>query len=218
MSTEDFSQAGTLQLARELVRCSQRFERMVYAKGWRDPLWWCLGQTFVKDRMREKLPKLTVELALRYRGVLREMFRSVGMNGGALTEAITEAWLTTVDEMRVTRDYRLFSRIVWRAATAQAGVHPNALKPKLMLRQFVDEMPDCDQRGALRAVGYGEDVAEARAQEILRLLSSGYSILHDQLLRHSEELDVLTDSLFSTEIIKQFGEPYVQYEEWLFFA
>ena len=133
-------------------------------------------------------------------------------------EATVAVWQATLDQMRGTRDYRVLSSIVWNAAEAQAGLHQPVLKPKLMLRQFVDEMPDGDERGAIRVLAYGHSGTEPPGREVLRLLSSGYAVLHTQLIMHIQELDILTDSLFSPELIQRIGSSYVQYEEWLFCA
>jgi hypothetical protein len=219
MNRGKYSEKGTLDLARELLKCSQRLERMLTANSLSDPFWWLLRETgLVKAHMLRKGPKLAAELGSRYWGVLRELFRRAGMEEKLVPEATVAVWQSTLDQMRGARDHRVFSSIVWHAAEAQAGLHQPAVKPKVMLRQFVDEMPDGDERGAIRVLAYGHAGSEPPGREVLRLLSSGYGILHLQLIMRIHELDVLTDSLFSAELIQQMGSSYVQYEEWLFCA
>jgi hypothetical protein len=219
MSRGKYSEKGTLELARELLKCSQRLERMLIANGLSDPFWWLLRKTgLVKAHMLRKGPALAGELGLRYWGVLRELFRRAGMEERLVPEATVAVWQAVLDQMRGAIDYRAFSAIVWHAAESHAGYHQPAIKPKLMLRQFVDEMPEGDERGAIRVLAYGQVGTEPPGREVLQLLSSGYGLLHIQLIMHIHELDVLTDNLLSAEFIQQIGSSYVQYEEWLFCA
>ena len=85
-----------------------------------------------------------------------------------------------------------------------------------MLRQFVDEVPRSDERGILRVLAYGDSGSRPEGQEALRLLSLGFSALHQQLLVRIEELAVLTDHTMTSKMIEGFTKPYSQYDIWLF--
>jgi hypothetical protein len=91
------------------------------------------------------------------------------------------------------------------------------IKPKFMLRQFVDEIPSCKDQGILIATAYGPMISpRPSTAEILKSLEFAYAKLHVQVTKWSPELDILTDNEISAAMIAKIVPPYVQYEDWLF--
>jgi hypothetical protein len=107
---------------------------------------------------------------------------------------------------------------------AQFGPHACeravALKPKFMLRQFIDDLPSGEPRGVLRAFAYdhGPDPRDAIAIEGRALLQQAYPQLHAVLWRNRKDLERRTDGTLAVTS-KQPGDAHLaKYEHWLFLS
>jgi hypothetical protein len=95
-----------------------------------------------------------------------------------------------------------------------------ALKPKFMLRQFIDDLPSGEPRGVLRAFAYdhGPDPRDAIAIEGRALLQQAYPQLHAVLWRNRKDLERRTDGTLAVTS-KQPGDAHLaKYEHWLFLS
>jgi len=130
--------------------------------------------------------------------------------------AQTQAWWTVRDESTKTDDYRRFATILWHAFVGSKKLDVASLKPKFMLRQFVDEIPTCKQQGMLIALAYGPITTWPSDSEMLEGLTQSYSFLHLELTKRSGELHVLTDGEISYLTVSAIFPPFALYEHWLF--
>jgi hypothetical protein len=208
-------EATTLDLFERWLRDTSCYERALHATWWRDPA----GKVFVleKRRLRERLREVPRELAYRYEGVLCQIFRRAGEPEQRLEQRLDDAWQQVLGEVRSLSDPRHIPSLLWRASSSPAAARVAPLKPKLMLRVFVDEIPDSDERGILRGLAYGGPCSSPLAsRETLDLLARAVAALHLQLLRHADELEALSDGVLCPARISLLSPPYRQYEEWLF--
>jgi hypothetical protein len=208
---------GTLRLAKDFVDGSRSLEKTLYARWWRNPLRYAVRKLGLHKSRRRALAVIAGELGRRYKGVLLELFRRAHMHHADFPNGIASVWMRVADEAKTMLEPRSFSKAIWDSAH-RAVPSPGApsLKPKVMLRQFVDEMASSDGRGALRTLAYGEPGFPQEGSEALNLLSNAYPFLHEVLLGRLPELDILSDSAFSEDVVGSLTTPYVQYETWLF--
>lgn len=208
---------GTMRLAKDFVIGSRSMEKLLYAKLWQNPLMYTARKLGFHNSRRRVLAVIAGELGRRYKGVLLELFRRTGMQPADFSSAITSVWMHVADGAKTMLEHRSFSKVIWESADRKVP-SPGApsLKPKMMLRQFVDEMPSSDGRGVLRTLAYGEPGLPQEGSEALNLLLNAYPVLHEVVISRLAELDVLTDSALAADVVESLTGPYIQYEQWLF--
>ena len=206
---------GTLELSLEFVQHTQELERVLYAKLWNDPLR-CWRKTIVVSRLRRRINDISRELGERYESVMKELFRRMGSQSDFETIA-TRAWLALRNEAVVTDDYRRVATILWHSFVGSRTSIIQSVKPKFMLRQFVDEIPTCKEKGILISLAYGPiTMWPSSDSEMLHSISESYPLLHAELKGRSSDLHVLTDREISTLTVSAIFPPFAQYEHWLF--
>ena len=228
MSEGTLSDQGTLQLSQQFLRVSHKYEAVRYASFLRSPFWCVVKKLRLLDKfrvwrigkLRRQRQELIGELAVRYHGMLRQLF-DCAKPGSSFSEYLVQVWHTFQDRASTTRDPRLFSICLWEVQR-NCGVNISQisqLKPRLMLKQFVDEMPREEPRAALIALAYGMNVnADEVSLEMARLVKRAYHVLHAHVewRSHVEDLDLLTGTMLSKAAVGNFAPPFVQYHEWLF--
>lgn len=223
MSERRVGDETTLNLGRALIVCRQEYAKTCNLT-WMNP-WRRLHRDSSKKRLLERGEEIAGELAVRYEGIMFQLF--IRANGEETLDSEiwknlqTIVWLSVGDGIRTTRDPRHFTRVLWnvyvKRLDSEASVE--SLKPKFMLRQFIDEMPSSDERGVLRAMAYGWGGAPSQSgKELLHLIQLSLPILHDQLLLHASDLDALTDGALTESLVRSFSEPYDEYRTWLFYS
>jgi hypothetical protein len=217
------SENKTIVLTNELVKRTQEYEQISKAVWWRQPIKsWRRGRK--KQAILTRSQLILGELASRYEGIMFQMFYRSRSTPPTLTNSQWEqiqdtVWLLVGDELRTMSDHRTFSGVLWKAYLSQLGVSAAilALRPKFMLRQFVDEMPSSDQRGILRATAYGaNDSTQRSGKELVRLIKSALSIFHAHVLAHATEVQTLTAGEFKEAEVQSYSEPFAPYQTWLF--
>jgi hypothetical protein len=217
----------TLALARNYVRCARRFEECIHAHLLTNP--WRKLWGWKKRRLREKSSKISHELTNRYEGILRELLYSHNshISEDEVKEFITAVWLSASPRLSGLEDYRFFSTIVWQvyealAEARQLSINP-LLKPKFMLRQFVEEIPRRHrrERAVLRQLVFDAITVPtsddgAADDEVIILRGRAYPLFHLQLLRLAEHLQALTDGVISKEEVANIESPFVQFDDWFF--
>ena len=206
---------GTFELAQVLVECSRELDHVLRAKWWRDPLTVRTRNESV-SLLRARIDEVSLELCARYKGVMEELHQIINPEADFRVE-LAKAW-QYVGESAETMNPKEFCAHLWHGfVPQQKQAEARAIKPKFMLRQFVDEIPPCKDQGILIATAYGPMVEpRPSGSEILKCLEIAYSLLHVELTKRSHELEILTDYEISGAMISSFVAPYVQYEDWLF--
>ena len=218
MSEKDIQGKTTLNLIREFVEDSKELRRCQLvppekARGWlkKRILQWKKGS------LHKKLRKASDTLVARYEGVLYQLLRKSGVDVSGLKTVSSAIWVACQDRVVTLDDYRGFSRVLWEAYVVVAPTEARALRPKFMLRQLVDEMPSSDERGVLIDRAYDKNAQHSPpGTEVLRKLEGAYVMLHEEVLRHEDELDLLTDGELDAATIRSLQPPFVRYEEWIF--
>jgi hypothetical protein len=124
-----------------------------------------------------------------------------------------------------------FSPRLWRAAASaggwlesDSGFAPAAsLKPKFMLRQFVDEMHDTDLALALTTLAYSplsESAAYAStdAMELADIIYEAVIALHETVARFESSLDAMADHSVSIAGLSDPASIARTYTGWLFLS
>lgn len=208
----------SLALMREFVDKTRTLVKYQQA-GPEEQLRWLRKKWLIrkKHKLRTALAEIMVELANRYEGVFYQMLRKSGKREEELRNSVAAIWIATQDSSRMLQDYKGFPTILWEAYVSQVSLPVTSVKPKFMLRLFVDEMAPSDSRGILKDRAYDKNALNKESgKETLEQLLGGYSALHEQLLRRASDLEVLTDSEIALLVIKDLKEPFLQYERWLF--
>ena len=206
---------GTFELALILVECSRKLDHVLQARWWREPLTVWTRSNNVR-LLRARINEVSIELGTRYKGVMAQLLQIIDPRANFEVE-VARAW-QYVGEAAITMNHKEFCARLWHGFVPQDKQDKaRAIKPKFMLRQFVDEIPACKDQGILIATAYGPMIVPSpSATEILKSLEFAYGLLHVELTKCLLELDVLTDNEISREMISKFCPPYIQYEDWLF--
>jgi len=214
-SAPEWRTQGTIVLAREFVARTQRFEKIVRAKWWNHPLL-CRGKKEKLQELREDINEISGELGVRYKGIMTQLFQRME-GGGDFDIAVSNAWDSVRTTALMLKDYKRFSPILWDAFVPSREPETHSLKPKFILRQFVDEIPSCKEQGIMISTAYGPQVfPPVTGSELLICLEYAYGLLHVELIRYSPDLHVMTNEAISPETIASITPPYAQYEHWLF--
>jgi hypothetical protein len=172
-------------------------------------------------------------LVERHSGLLCEITSRAGlvMGAGAADKEILELYvMRTVFKLRdgtwgnLTRDR--FATTLWDCVNAQlsadtvmTAVQKNSvqnLKPKFMLRQFVDEMPDCSEKGLLMAGIFSVplSLSALSSSEVRRRLPEVCRKLHRTVLGSSGSVSLLTDGAITDRDLLQ-PDINRRYQRWL---
>lgn len=218
MSRKDVQGKSTLTLMRDYIKVSQELRRYQGVKPEARKHWW--EKRWVKWK-KQSLYRINREIPLvltaRYEGVLYQLLRQSGVDSTALKTSVSAIWVSCQDKILTLDNYKRFSKVLWESYSSIIDEEADMLKPKFMLRQFVDEMPSSDERGILLDRAYDKTaINHESGTEVLNKLTNAYPILHQQLLRHGNDLRDLTDGEITLVMVKSIKPPFVQYEKWLF--
>lgn len=220
MSGEWIKEATTLGLVTELINSKQTFSEVSGSTWYRHPWqWWNKKRRLAE--LSENGRVIAHEISKRFEGILLQMFQRAKAPKSMVQvdweECQTAIWQLARDNTRNMTDYHRFCAVLWNISLSEIGSVATyvALRPKFMLRQFVDEMPSSDERGTLRATAFGR-AGTLSDRETLDSLERAFPILHQQLLSRGKELKSLTDGEITWEKIRDFEEPFAEYRHWLF--
>ena len=225
----EMSLRSTIQLVRDLLKFIRAFEGItINPTPLRHPYWWVLSKVKflggVKKRRESELSNQLIdtmgELVDRYDGILFQLFSSPGAFTSVGTQGIDEKleriWYKLQHAATTMQNHRDFSITLWMIYLRH-GNEISELKPKFMLRQFVDEMPAGDERGALRSQAYKRQATlSTDDHEVAKMVYRAYPILHEQVLDFSSDLLRLTGETLKPEEIAILKPPYMRYHDWLF--
>ena len=215
----------TWSLVRQWVRSQTKVEALSRRRWKRWPLKY-LRENFHRRRCARE-DGIVDTLSDRYRVVLQEIFCEVHRRVPEASAAAFhgEAWVTVRAGLPGVTAEQAFSTVLWRGIESivqtlgvSAGVRGvQRFKAKVMLRQFVDEMPNCEERGTLRLAVYDSRPITAGG-EALALLDRAYVRLHPVVVRHAENVAELTDAVVLPEILTGLDnddDVIAQYDHWL---
>lgn len=224
MSDGALDQQSTLLLAARFIRVSKELDAINHAVLWRKPIWWLTKRFRILEPLRRwKLKRLILcnsallgELSVRYDGIMRDLFICAGA-GTSFDDYQHQVWIEFQDRAARARDPRRFSTCLWEIQR-RLGSTVNELKPKFMLRQFVDDMPEGEPRAALKLFAYSFQVHWPHAgEEAARMVKKGYALLHERVRARASDLELLTGGVLDASAVGQIRSPYAQYDEWLFY-
>lgn len=215
------SRVGTLALLKRWTQAVRRHEQIIRARWWTDPI----GKlrSFGRARLDERLRQEICELGRRYQGILYEILASGGVPKAERGGSQIKIWQAVEAEVRIDPEpWRVPGRL-WSACVLFGCPRyslPERLRCKLMLRAFIEEIPESEERTELLRLAYqhqGEAFEGLAAdEEALGRLSRAYPLLHEQLLRNARHLADWSGGAFSAEGIAAMTFPFEEFEEWLF--
>lgn len=223
MSERTVEEQETLLLVKRFLEVSQHLESISYARLWSKPLWWLVDKLkvlhFIRRRKVNELiscnSDLIGELSMRYDGIMRDLFTCAGV-GTSFDDHFNQVWMELQGGAVMTRDPRRFSTCLWEIQR-RLGATIDELKPKFMLRQFVDDIPEGEPRAALKLLAYSFQMHwTPPGREAARLVERGYALLHDRVCAQADDLEFLTGGVLNAEAVGEIHAPYAQYHQWLF--
>ena len=239
MKTEMHNRS-TWFLAQEIVTCGNSIERLSKRMSKlyrRNRIWRFIGARLYERRIKEfsiREGEASDELINRYAGVMDRLYLKIAQQTGtptspnALGGFIGSLWTSLLGEIGsdIGLVHLRFSVLHWELlerAARDAGADPQEpefqqFKPMFMLRQFVDEMPSSDERGALRALVYFPKSDMELGRETIALLERAYAKLHDVVCEHAGQLDDLTGGAIPIPLVEQIEDPVPHYDRWLLVA
>lgn len=221
--SESLGQQDTLLLVERLLEVSRKLESISYANWWSKPFWWAVKimkpLEFIRLRKINELmaciSDLVGELSVRYDGIMRDLFTCAGVST-SFDDHFVQVWMEVQGRSLMTRDPRRFSTCLWEIQR-RVGATIEDLKPKFMLRQFVDDMPDAEPRATLKLLAYSFQAQwPAAGKEAVRMVKQGYASLHEQVRARTDDLEILTGGVLNAGMLGDMGDPYVRYHQWLF--
>jgi hypothetical protein len=213
MSVGDVESIGTIKLQRDFVSCYKKHDRTLEATLLNPIIWFRKGK--IAERLFEKGKEIKDVLADRYEGVMLQMFNRAD---AATATLIKSTWFLAQRRVLTLSDARRFAEVLWDSFLEQTMADISLLeplKPKFMLRQFVDEIDEDESRTALRIIAYSSEPLSVSNRESFTLFQQALPFLHQQLTNHSKELEILTDGVITFSDVQSFHSPYEQYRNWL---
>jgi hypothetical protein len=214
MSRRTFSKDGTVKLQWDFIESNKRYDRILVATPL-NPLMW-----FRKDnkekKLSQKLDEIENQLADRYEGIMLQMLRKANTANDTSVRLI---WSLARTKALLARDKWAFPRVLWESYKERVDLDDSmasVLRPKFMLRQFVDEIENSAHRDVLRALAYGGGNGSGEfTKETFNMFNSALDSLHKELLQQSSSVDHMTDRTLRAGEIKTFRKPFVEYRDWL---
>jgi len=176
-----------------------------------------------RDHLKERLRQSMAQLGRRYQGILYEILDTAGVPEEYRKDSQIKVWqLAQAQVRRNPLPWRVPS-LLWCSCislSSREDLLPERLRRKLMLRAFIEEIPDSAKRSDLLRLAY-QDQGEAfqalgTDERALENLAETYIMLHKQLLRNADRLVDWSDGAFLPGAIAAMAPPYSDFEEWLF--
>jgi hypothetical protein len=208
-----YAQYPVLELAKLAVEGAHRYETSLHETPWYLPLRWVTYQASrwrSQATARQVVDSLEELIGGRYQGVLIQILRS-----GGLPESEWEQFFPVLCDRLQTRlygakDWRSFPQALWGSIVE--GLEQNSLrqlKPKFMMRAFVDEIVVLPHQHFLRGLCYGETLRgydlppdSEWETEFLRAVP----LLNEAVFRYEKSLMTLTDGALAANFLKKARE------------
>jgi hypothetical protein len=214
------ARSGTLALLKQWALDTHRHEKIIRAVWWRNPVYKILGLS--KAALEERLKKSLKELGRRYQGVLYEILEGAGVAEELRVVSHMKIWQITQAWVRRNPQPWSVPGLLWASCgdlSSPGKALPERLKRKLMLRAFIEEVPDCRERRELLRLAYESQGEAFQAlgpdHGVLESLSAVYPVLCE-VLRKADRLVIWSDRALLPEDIDAMIPPYADFEEWLF--
>jgi hypothetical protein len=218
MIERKFYTIGTLDLLCEWYTITHKRAKLTKATWITNPIKKisCIGG-FRERRSRSKLENITGMISRRYKPILTEVFFVAYNDISNFKQFFIEFMLLSQRFIHESGSYEQLPGIMWKVCTNLINSEVHILKPKFMLIPFINEMPNDEDRGILIALAYGSYNNQISINEELEIkLNSAYAVFHQALLKHSDKIEILSDSIIDSDTLENLSEPFVEYDNWLF--
>jgi hypothetical protein len=209
---------GSFALMREFKALDGEGSRLRGANGLLAPIATLERRLLRPSSIDVAATKRLKELSLRYHGVISQMLGSQSVPVAEARDRKREVFLTAANLFRSESDPRRYPVALWEAYIQVMGSAPPSLKPKLMLRAFVDEIQSGEERGVLKWIGYdGVSSSGGYTQELRRVEQRGLELLHEQVTAMDTAMDQITDHALKFSEVSRWDGPAAvpKYEAWL---
>lgn len=155
-------------------------------------------QARIADRTDRQQKWLRASLYKKYENIMKEVFEFSSLctrSIEAYESFVANSWVRLDHRLRQNPVPHFFAATLWQAVLEDEidGPRADVLKPKFMLRQFVDEIDNRNTRDLFLNEAF-HGVGAILPPDIITLsaLSNGYPILREAVLRYQGELAALT--------------------------
>jgi hypothetical protein len=205
-------------LMRELMTRGRKLERRREASWLVSPVQAAARLIFGLEELEQDEIAIWRELCGRYEGVLKQMLAQEGLPVDEAGTRLDSVHWTARAEFAKQTEHELFPVVLWRACLLHGRSTPVQLKPKFMLRAFVDELPSSDERGVLRAICYGGSLRDDEStQERRKARELGCEMLHREVLSFGMRIDAMTDGALAHGVMSRLSGDalHAHYFDWL---
>lgn len=213
---QNLNSRSTLKLISAVVKATKAFDRIQNANYLTDPINCFYKKIGKAGRVNKQTINICNVLTVRYESILLQMLKQAKVSNNDLERLIPTIWLDVWDNSRKEMDYRYFSQFIWNAYVGKVSTPDHDLKPKLMLRQFVDDIKSCREQGVLLSLAYGDRSTGKLSREGQQHLNKAYELLHKQLQKHACHLSILTGGVITEGTLSTLDNMIIKYESWLF--
>lgn len=233
MTRAAIDRTPALQLVRNMIRLRQQLEPLLGKGGGAFNLWRLHESRDERfERLNQAWGTHCEVLMKRYKWLMNQIHgRLPAVEGRSLSrDQYLRAWWRTVrNDLPALQTAEEFSPRFWTALATAAGWLETdsefgpvaALKPKFMLRQFIDEMADREASVSLKILAYSPLTADAgfgaaSAVELAEVAYQACLSLHETVTRFERGLAVMTSG--SIDIAGLDDETAIarRYSAWLF--
>lgn len=221
-----------LHLVRNMIRLRGELESLLGTGGAVKP--WRIRETADErfNRLNDEWGSHCEVLITRYKWLMNEIHTRLAPTGGdSSRDVYFRAWWRIVrNDLPGLAAAEAFSSLLWQAVAAAAELletdvefTPVAmLKPKFMLRQFIDEMSDAESAVSLKILAYSpadvddDYVTGAGPNELADIVYEACLSLHETVKRFEPSLVTMTSASIDLAGLNDEATIARRYTTWLF--
>jgi hypothetical protein len=229
MSMKGLEKRATFALAKDLVSVLRKLDKLV-----RGPAWWTLcryRQAACLKTESTRAAEYTGIIVERYRGLFLQIYNGLQHQGGTPDRsfvAFFETWWDYVERpLMGVRSSEDVSEVFWQGAEFASNVvfgsqslSISLLRPKFMLRPFIDEIRDESKRRVLLSLAYEPAASSASfsfsEMERYRAVMAACEALCDTLSALGTRVEHLTRGAVMSSLLTDRPAAVRQLRRWLF--
>ena len=218
MNRGRFYEKKTLKLFKMWRKGLRKHDDMLHLSWLTSPLKkFILLGNFRKKRLSVKNKLITNEILRRYKATITEKFKESRIKTKNFEPLMRDIWDRVQYQIRFIDHYMKSQGVIWDSYAKATGSRTKQLKPKFMLRCLVDEMPNTKERRLILELAYSGQASLGNLDaSMLNDLNNSYIVLHKEVSKHINNIEMLTDGAIKDNEIKSMVKPYVAYDLWLF--